>query len=269
MQFTQTDPAQSAGASPAMVPAMILDDPGAGTVHQTLGNSLPTLPTASFGPSQPVQQYQSPLGGGLAGTPVMSGPEHERISADVLPNGHALATMGSPKEYYPDRDADAAHDKLAVALDAIKTDIMGLVRKIKEEDKWVESVRDIMDTYNEKVARVEADIERLKGKLTELYKKKHLIENVSLQRKLETKLKEANSDLSTLQAAIEHVRSREHEFGKTKTDVLGTIGKLESQLDLLKGVKGAPHGAKHDKEHHKRSPAHALSAAAPRPPVHA
>jgi len=161
---------------------------------------------------------------------------------------------GAPKEYYPDRDADPAQGKLHAALEAIRTDILGLVRKIKEEDKWVESVREIIDTYNEKIARVEADIERLKIKLHDLSNKKHMIENLALQRKLESKLKEANSDLSTLQSAIEHVRSRENEFGKTKSDVLGTIGKLESQLELLKGVKSQAHRLKHEKDEGRLGP---------------
>jgi len=124
----------------------------------------------------------------------------------------------------------------------------------------VESVREIIDTYNEKIARVEADIERLKVKLGDLSKKKHMIENLALQRKLESKLKEANSDLTTLQSAIEHVRSRENEFGKTKSDVLGTIGQLESQLELLKGVKSQAHRAKHEKDESRLGPEDLLHA---------
>jgi len=272
MQFRSSeDPANAPVAAapapapgPAMVPAMVLADPNSNTIQQTLAQPAPAAPSLSttpFGPAPPVQ-YQSPWGGGGLAGPITSPPspaEHaERVTAEAVPDG--TLDGGAHKEYYPNREEDPAQGKLHAALEAIKTDILGLVRKIKEEDKWVESVREIIDTYNEKIARVEADIERLKVKLGDLSKKKHMIENLALQRKLESKLKEANSDLTTLQSAIEHVRSRENEFGKTKSDVLGTIGQLESQLELLKGVKSQAHRAKHEKDESRLGPEDLLHA---------
>jgi len=128
-------------------------------------------------------------------------------------------------------------DKLDVALAAIKQDIMVRNRQLEEEKKWVSEVRKVIEQYNKKVHRVSADVIKTRGEVRALFKKKKQIENLKIQRKLESKLKDATSDLSTLQQALHHVKSKASEFDKTKQEIKKTIYNIHTQLAKLKGEK--------------------------------
>lgn len=128
-------------------------------------------------------------------------------------------------------------DKLDVALAAIKQDIMVRNRQLEEEKNWVAEVRKITEQYNKKVHRVEADIVKVRNEVKELFKKKKQVENLKIQRQLEAKLKDATSDLSTLQQALHHVKSKSQEFEKTKNEIKKTIYGIHTQLAKLKGEK--------------------------------
>jgi chromosome segregation ATPase len=128
-------------------------------------------------------------------------------------------------------------DKLDVALAAIKQDIMVRNRQLEEEKQWVAEVRKITEQYNKKVHRVEADIVKVRNEVKALFKKKKQVENLKIQRALETKLKDATSDLSTLQQALHHVKSKSQEFEKTKNEIKKTIYGIHTQLAKLKGEK--------------------------------
>jgi len=128
-------------------------------------------------------------------------------------------------------------DKLDVALAAIKQDIMVRNRQLEEEKKWVAEVRKVIEQYNKKVHRVSADVIKTRGEVKSLFKKKKQIENLKIQRKLEEKLKDATSDLATLQQALHHVKSKASEFGKTKQEIKKTIYNIHTQLAKLKGEK--------------------------------
>jgi septal ring factor EnvC (AmiA/AmiB activator) len=128
-------------------------------------------------------------------------------------------------------------DKLDVALAAIKQDIMVRNRQLEEEKNWVAEVRKITEQYNKKVHRVEADIVKVRNEVKALFKKKKQVENLKIQRALEAKLKDATSDLSTLQQALHHVKSKSQEFEKTKNDIKKTIYGIHTQLAKLKGEK--------------------------------
>jgi len=138
-----------------------------------------------------------------------------------------LATKASAKK----------NDKLSVALAAIKQDILVRNRQINDEKAWVAQVRKVVEQYNKKVKRVLSDIEKTKGEVKVLFKKKKQIENLKIQRQLEKKLKDATSDLTTLKSALNHVRSKASEFSKTKNEIKKTIISIHTQLAKLKGVK--------------------------------
>jgi DNA repair exonuclease SbcCD ATPase subunit len=130
-----------------------------------------------------------------------------------------------------------AKDKLEIALSAIKQDILVRDRQVNDEKAWVAQVRKVVEQYNKKVKRVLSDIEKTKGEVKVLFKKKKQIENLKIQRQLEKKLKDATSDLTTLKSALSHVRSKASEFSKTKNQIKQTIISIHTQLAKLKGVK--------------------------------
>jgi chromosome segregation ATPase len=128
-------------------------------------------------------------------------------------------------------------DKLDIALAAIKQDIMVRNRQLEEEKNWVNEVHKITEQYNKKVHRVDADIVKVRNEVKALFKKKKQVENLKIQRALEAKLKDATSDLSTLQQALHHVKSKSQEFEKTKQEIKKTIYGIHTQLAKLKGEK--------------------------------
>jgi uncharacterized protein YukE len=128
-------------------------------------------------------------------------------------------------------------NKLEIALSAIKQDILVRDRQIRDEKAWVAQVRKIVEQYNQKVKRVLSDIEKTKGEVKVLFKKKKQIENLKIQRQLEKKLKDATKDLKTLKSALDHVKNKASEFAKTKNDIKKTIISIHTQLAKLKGVK--------------------------------
>jgi len=128
-------------------------------------------------------------------------------------------------------------DKLQIALEAIKQDILVRNRQIQDEKAWVAQVRKIVEQYNKKVKRVLADIEKTKQEVKVLFRKKKQIENLKIQRALEKKLTDASSDLATLKSALDHVRTKASEFAKTKNEIKKTIISIHTQLARLKGEK--------------------------------
>lgn len=129
----------------------------------------------------------------------------------------------------------SSKSKLDNALDAVKSDIVSKVHEIDEEKQWVESVKKIIDHYEKKITRVEANISQLRDDVKRLYRKKKQIENLKLQNQLEAKLRDANSDLNTLQSALSHVKAKADEFSKTRDEIMSTITNINTQLSRLRG----------------------------------
>jgi chromosome segregation ATPase len=148
------------------------------------------------------------------------------------------AAVGGPTGRRPTPAPGAQKkDKLDIALAAIKQDIMVRNRQLEEEKNWVNEVHKITEQYNKKVHRVEADIVKTRNEVKALFKKKKQVENLKIQRALEEKLKDATSDLATLQQALHHVKSKSAEFEKTKQEIKKTIYGIHTQLAKLKGEK--------------------------------
>jgi len=168
-------------------------------------------------------------------------PDHEPMAASATEDialAQVASTVEGPTGRRPTGAANAQpKDKLDVALAAIKQDIMVRNRQLEEEKNWVSEVHKITEQYNKKVHRVEADIVKVRNEVKALFKKKKQVENLKIQRQLEAKLKDATSDLSTLQQALHHVKSKSQEFEKTKDEIKKTIYGIHTQLAKLKGEK--------------------------------
>jgi len=157
-----------------------------------------------------------------------------------------LPTLSTPRGA-EDEDADAAAQqaaedesdpevlKLNTALEAVKEDIYSNAKQIEDERKWVTAVKKIVDQYAEKSSKVQDHIVLLRQEMEKLYKKKKEIENLKLQHALESKLKEANDELSTLQNSLKHVQEKSSELNKSHHDLRSTIASIQSQLAKLKG----------------------------------
>lgn len=144
---------------------------------------------------------------------------------ELIRNMHLVAT-----------DSDADKDKeLAEALQSVKDQIVHKANQIKSEKKWVHEVTKIIEAYVRKTRRVNANIRTLQKDVKTLFRKKKQIENMTLQRKLESKLRLATVDLATLQAAISGVKHKADAFAKSKHDIKTTIGALEAELAKLRG----------------------------------
>jgi len=169
--------------------------------------------------------------------------QHEPAAASEQPDVSlaqvdSTSTVEGPTGRRPTPRGNAKpKDKLDIALAAIKQDIMVRNRQLEDEKAWVKEVHKITEQYNKKVHRVEADIVQVRNQVKELFKKKKQVENLKIQRQLEAKLKDATSDLATLQQALHHVKSKSQEFEKTKNEIKQTIYGIHTQLAKLKGEK--------------------------------
>lgn len=153
----------------------------------------------------------------------------EDNESELIRNMHLVAT-----------DADTDKDKeLAEALQSVKDQIVHKANQIKSEKKWVHEVTKIIEAYVRKSRRVNANIRSLQKEVKTLFRKKKQVENMILQRKLESKLRLATVDLATLQAAISGVKNKEDAFKKSKHDIKTTIGALEAELAKLRGKSPA------------------------------
>lgn len=128
-------------------------------------------------------------------------------------------------------------DKLELALDAVKEDIIKKSKQIESESKWVKDVEEIVRTYGSKMDRVKENINNMRIEVKGLYKKKKQLENLKLQKALETKLAEAHDDMETLQSALQHVKTKTDEFTRTRGEVQKTISDIKRHLDRLRGKK--------------------------------
>jgi predicted nucleic acid-binding Zn-ribbon protein len=193
-----------------------------GTQIPTIEASGPTLPAVPDFPAEPASASFPAPGDQLAGPPIVA---KARVPAALI----SADDMSIEEEQ--------EQTKLDEAIAAINEDLMHYIKQVQDETTWVVDVRKVIEAYDVKTKRVETNIEHLKQEISGLYKKKKQIENLKLQKQLQLKLKAATSDLSTLEQAMAHVRAKQDEFTKSKSEVLGTIGQLEGQLADLKGQK--------------------------------
>lgn len=126
-------------------------------------------------------------------------------------------------------------DPLDVPLEDIKQQIIQASKKVKEEQKWVGQVQDVMTKYQQKVDNVKKDMDEIRQNIKTLLIKKRQIQNLKLQKQLQVKLDDANADMSTLETALNHVQTKQDNFVATKEHLQDTIDGLNKALLTLKG----------------------------------
>lgn len=126
-------------------------------------------------------------------------------------------------------------EQLQEAWKEIKVDIVAKSHQAQDEKKWVDQVKDIIDTYKGKMDRVVGNVGQLRKSIRDLYVKKRQIENLMLQKKLENKLQDASSDLGTLTKALAHVAGKADTFKANKKNVEDSIASIKMQLSKLRG----------------------------------
>jgi len=161
-----------------------------------------------------------------------------------VPNVKAPAPLkAKPFKFHPERIEAASTNKyedpemakLNLALEAVKEDILSTNKQITDERKWVIAVAKIIASYNDKMKRVEAHIIALRKEMKALYRKKKQIENLKLQKALESKLKEARDELATLTHSLKHVAVKQGELNRSGADLRQTIAGIQAQLSKLRG----------------------------------
>jgi hypothetical protein len=156
------------------------------------------------------------------------------------------------------KNEDPEMGKLDLALAAVKEDILATNKQITDERKWVIAVAKIIASYNDKMKRVEAHIIALRKEMKALYRKKKQIENLKLQRALQSKLKEAKSEYALLLSSLKHVQVKQGELGKSGNDLRQTIAGIQAQLAKLRGQqlrkpKAAPRKCGKGKRYSKKA----------------
>jgi len=127
-------------------------------------------------------------------------------------------------------------DTLQQALQAIKEDILSSSEQAQAEKTWYDQVKVIVQDYSQKASRVKTHVESLIENIKTLYKKEKQVENLVMQEKLQQQLQAAQSDLSELETALNHVTPKVNSFLKTKEDIQGTIDGINAQLAKLQGT---------------------------------
>jgi len=137
------------------------------------------------------------------------------------------------------KDDDSTKDQdLADSLQNVKDGIVFKANEVKSQKRWTKQVTEIIESYVKKARKVNSHIRDMQQNVRVLFRKKKQIENMIVQRKLEKKLKIANMDLQTIQAALTNTKKKEGAFTKSKGDIKSTIGAMESELQKLRGGAG-------------------------------
>jgi len=126
-------------------------------------------------------------------------------------------------------------DKLEIALQAVKEEIMVRARELHNEKDWVKRVEGLVTEYQQKLKKVTNNIDSLRSQTKELLKKKKQIQNAQIQAKLRDKLQTAHADMQRLQKQMAHIKSKEDEFSETEKRLKDTMSALKGSLLKLRG----------------------------------
>jgi len=128
-------------------------------------------------------------------------------------------------------------DKLSVAFQAIKEDIMQNASDLRSEKKWSRAVKKLVGMYRQKMSKVSEHVTELKKETRNLLRKKRQIQNAQIQRKLTRKLRYAQADMLLLQKQLAHITNKESEFSATEKNLKETMRQLRLHLRKLRGTK--------------------------------
>jgi chromosome segregation ATPase len=159
-----------------------------------------------------------------------------------LEENHAMIESGAPtvngpttRNNGPTRAKDRKPDKLEIALQAVKEEIMVRARELHNEKDWVKRVEGLVSEYNQKLKKVTSNIDKLRLQTKELLKKKKQIQNAQIQAKLRDRLQTAHADMQRLQKQMAHIKSKEDEFSETEKRLKDTMNALKGSLLKLRG----------------------------------
>jgi len=138
-----------------------------------------------------------------------------------------------PAEPY---EEEKPRDRLQLALDAIKEEIIEKSKKIAEQAKWVKDVKGIIGVYETKTEKVNGAINQLRLEVKDLYKKKKQIDNLMGQKKIQEQLENAHETLTNLVNALKTTEDHAHDINSSKSKIMESIHGLEDKLDKLKGA---------------------------------
>jgi len=201
-------------------------DPSTFTDPSALSN-VPAISTPSL--TTPVFVASSPPGMQLTRLPYV-GPVDPIVANDIS------------------LEEDPEMAKLSAALEAVKEDLVGNSKQISDEKKWVGAVKAITFSYDDKMKRVNDHILALRKEQKKLFDKKKQIENLKLQKRLQSKLVAASEELKTLQNSLDHVQKKSHELNSEHSNLQTTIQKIEVQLTKLQGAEGGKHKRRSGKD---------------------
>jgi len=136
---------------------------------------------------------------------------------------------------HPNQSTPKPPTKLDIALGAVKEEIMVRAKELHLEKDWSTKVANLIDEYQQKLAKVSGNIIALRAQTKALLRKKKQIQNVQVQNKLRYKLRLAQADLNRLQKQMEHIAGKENEFTDTEKQLKGTMNALKNSLLKLRG----------------------------------
>lgn len=136
---------------------------------------------------------------------------------------------------HPNANTKPPPSKLDIALGAVKEEIMVRAKELHKEKDWAKRVAQLIDEYQQKLAKVTGNIAHLRAQTKELLRKKKQIQNVQVQNKLRYKLELAQSDLNRLMKQMEHIAGKENEFSDTEKELKSTMNALKASLLKLRG----------------------------------
>jgi hypothetical protein len=186
--------------------------------------------------------------------PIPAGLEQVKVTqeeafSDQLPKIRAEPVLAREQAPRPNNAAaeDAATDegtpdeetkKMNDALDGLNEDLTTKSTQIKDAESWSKDLLSTLDVYSKKLETVRTNVAAAKEDVKAMLKKKKQIENLKIQKNLEAKLGDANSELTELTDAILNVKDKETEFDKSKKSIADTITDLQAQISKLKGGEG-------------------------------
>lgn len=173
---------------------------------------------------------------GGANQPVARGAEVTCLDGDCT---RATAVLKAKVGTHPNANTKAPPTKLDIALGAVKEEIMVRAKELHAEKAWSDKVTGLIDTYQQKLAKVTNNIVSLRVQTKALLRKKKQIQNVQVQNKLRYKLKLAQEDLNRLQKQMEHIAGKENEFSDTERNLKNTMNALKNSLLKLRGQENA------------------------------
>jgi len=152
---------------------------------------------------------------------------------DVTANLHAVAQIRNPKV------GPRKEDKLAMAFNAVNSEVMARVHEINTEQKWIKSVQSLITIYTKKHGQVSKNMKKVKKDIRSLLRKKKQIQNAIIQRELKTRVKMTSTDLTAVNRQLRRILKKAQQFKRHQTKLKKLLTRMKGQLSHLRGKPAA------------------------------